>query len=162
LVYLPFASLSLKHQDRASGFLTPTFSASGEKGFRISEAYYLTLGRSADFTLRGDLFFEARHRHRRRFTNARQLAIVFQHGFLCVKDRIFGPSADADHPDQGGSSFYVDAVHYFPNGFLRGGGREHHFEPDVSPDLLGLDPAGDLSGRTLPGFSQQKLQRLQL
>jgi hypothetical protein len=29
----------------------------------------------------------------------------------------FRPSAGR-HPDQGGSSFYVDAVHYFPNGFL--------------------------------------------
>ena len=39
-------------------------------------------------------------------------------GFYVVKDRIFGPKEDADHPDQGGSSFYIDAVHYFPNGFL--------------------------------------------
>ncbi len=50
IIYLPFASLSLKHNDRQSGFLTPTFSASGAKGFRISDAYYQTLGRSADFT----------------------------------------------------------------------------------------------------------------
>jgi LPS-assembly protein len=118
VLYLPFASLSLKHQDRASGFLTPTFSASGEKGFRISEAYYLTLGRSADFTLRGDLFskrgigvggdFRAR-------PNSRSF---FNMGFYAVRDRLFGPKVDADHPDEGGSSFYVDAVHYFPNGFL--------------------------------------------
>jgi LPS-assembly protein len=39
-------------------------------------------------------------------------------GFYTVKDRVFGPAKDADHPDQGGSSFYVDGVHYFPNGFL--------------------------------------------
>ena len=39
-------------------------------------------------------------------------------GFYTVKDRIFGPKEDAQHPDQGGSSFYIDAVHYFPNGFL--------------------------------------------
>jgi LPS-assembly protein len=35
-----------------------------------------------------------------------------------VKDRIFGPNADAEHPDQGGSSFYVEGVHYFKNGFI--------------------------------------------
>ncbi len=29
-----------------------------------------------------------------------------------------GHKADADHPDQGGSSFYVEGVHYFPNGFI--------------------------------------------
>src|SRR5262249_3374115 len=118
LIYLPFASLSLKHIDRASGFLTPTFSASGEKGFRVSEAYYLTLGRSADFTLRGDLFSKRGigiGGDLRTRANSRSF---FNMGFYTVKDRILGPKADADHPDQGGSSFYVDAVHYFPNGFL--------------------------------------------
>lgn len=118
LIYLPFASLSLKHSDRQSGFLTPTFSISGAKGFRISDAYYLTLGHSADLTLRGDLF-SARGIGiggdlRTRF-NSRSF---FNMGFYTVKDRIFGAKEDALHPNQGGSSFYIDAVHYFPNGFL--------------------------------------------
>jgi LPS-assembly protein len=116
--FLPFASLSLKQRDRASGFLTPTFSGSGEKGFRISQAYYLTLGRSADFTLRGDLYSKRGlgiGGDLRTRANSRSF---FNMGFFAVKDRIFGPKADAEHPDQGGSSFYVDAVHYFPNGFL--------------------------------------------
>lgn len=118
IIYLPYASLSLKHNDRQSGFLTPTFSASGEKGFRISEAYYLTLGRSADFTLRGDLFSKRGvgiGGDLRTRANSRSF---FNLGFYIVKDRIFGPKEDVDHPDQGGSSFYIDAVHYFPNGFL--------------------------------------------
>ena len=38
-------------------------------------------------------------------------------GFYAVKDRIFGPEASEANPDQGGSSFYVDGVHYFKNGF---------------------------------------------
>src|SRR6185295_12568256 len=42
----------------------------------------------------------------------------FNLGFYIVKDRVFGASEDAAHPDQGGSSFYIDSVHYFPNGFL--------------------------------------------
>ncbi|HEV2884161.1 MAG TPA: LPS assembly protein LptD, partial [Pyrinomonadaceae bacterium] len=33
-------------------------------------------------------------------------------------DRVLGPKADAEHPDQGGSSFYAEGVHYFPNGFI--------------------------------------------
>ncbi len=118
IIYLPFASLSLKHNDRQSGFLTPTFSASGAKGFRISDAYYQTLGRSADFTLRGDLF-SARGvgigGDLRTRANSRSF---FNMGFYTVFDRIFGPREDAKHPNQGGSSFYIDAVHYFPNGFL--------------------------------------------
>ncbi|PYT04874.1 MAG: hypothetical protein DMF65_01260, partial [Acidobacteria bacterium] len=42
----------------------------------------------------------------------------FNMGFYAVKDRVLGPKQDAQHPNQGGSSFYVDGVHYFPNGFL--------------------------------------------
>jgi len=118
ILYMPYASISLKHIERASGFLTPTFSASGEKGFRFSDAYYLTLGRSADFTVRGDVFTsrglgiggDLRTR-----ANSRSF---FNMGFYAVKDRILGPKKDANHPDQGGSSFYIDAVHYFSNGFL--------------------------------------------
>ncbi len=118
VIYLPYASLSLKHDDRQSGFLTPTFSGSGAKGFRISDAYYLTLGRSADLTLRGD-FFSQRGigigGDLRTRANSRSFLNL---GFYAVKDRMFGPKEDATHPNQGGSSFYIDAVHYFPNGFL--------------------------------------------
>ncbi len=105
--YLPYASMSIKQRDRASGFLTPTVGGSGAKGFRLSTAYYQTLGRSADFTLRSDVY------------TARGLGIggdlrtransrsFFNAGFYTVKDRIFGPKADDTHPDQGDSSFYV-------------------------------------------------------
>jgi LPS-assembly protein len=116
--FLPFASVSIKKRDRASGFLTPTVSGSGEKGFRLSNAYYQTLGRSADLTLRNDIYaerglgFGADLRTR---ANSRSFLNM---GFFAVKDRIFGPKEDAEHPNQGGSSFYADGVHYFPNGFL--------------------------------------------
>jgi LPS-assembly protein len=118
IIYFPYASVSLKHNDRSSGFLTPTFSGSGEKGFRFSQAYYQTLGRSADFTLRGDLFSQRGigiGGDLRTRANSRSF---FDMGFYVVKDRILGHKQDADHPDQGGSSFYINAVHYFPNGFL--------------------------------------------
>ncbi len=118
LVPLPYVSVSLKRRDRASGFLTPTFSGSGKKGFRLSNAYYQTLGRSADVTLRNDIFtkrglgFGADVRTR---ANSRS---YFNLGFYAVQDRIFGGSESPERPDQGGSSFYADGVHYFPNGFL--------------------------------------------
>ncbi|HYX30026.1 MAG TPA: LPS assembly protein LptD [Pyrinomonadaceae bacterium] len=118
ILYMPYASMSLKHQDRDSGFLTPTFSGSGEKGFRISEAYYLTLGRSADFTVRADLFSQRGVGIGGDFRARPNSRSFFDMGFYTVKDRILGPKKDATHPDQGGSSFYVDAVHYFANGFL--------------------------------------------
>jgi LPS-assembly protein len=118
LVPMPYVSVSLKRRDRASGFLTPTFSGSGKKGFRLSNAYYQTLGRSADVTLRNDIFtgrglgFGADVRTR---ANSRS---YFNLGFYTVKDRLFGGKESAERPDQGGSSFYADGVHYFPNGFL--------------------------------------------
>jgi LPS-assembly protein len=115
---LPYVSVSIKRRDRASGFLTPTFSGSGKKGFRLSNAYYQTLGRSADATFRNDIFtgrgigFGA---DVRTMANSRSYLYF---GFYAVKDRIFGAKADAQNPDQGGTSFYADGVHYFPNGFV--------------------------------------------
>ena len=52
---------------------------------------------------------------------ARTRGRISKSGFYAVKDRIFGPEADATHPDQGGSSLYVDGVHYFQKRFHRGG-----------------------------------------
>jgi len=120
LLYMPYASVSIKQRDRASGFLTPSFGGSGAKGFRISNAYYMTLGRSADFTLRSDVYTSrglGLGGDLRTRANSRSF---FNAGFYAVKDRIFGPKADATHPDQGGSSFYVEGVHYFKNGFTAG------------------------------------------
>lgn len=117
VIVLPYARISLKKEDRQSGFLTPTFGYSADKGFRLSTAYYQTLGRSADVTLRNDIFsgrglgfgFDVRTR-----ANSRS---YFEFGFYTVKDRIFGNKADATHPDQGGTSFYAQGVQYFSNGF---------------------------------------------
>src|SRR6185436_19626316 len=96
--YLPFASVSIKPRDRASGFLTPTFGGSGAKGARLSTAYYQTLGRSADFTFRSDIYTQRglgfggdlrTRANSRSYLNA---------GFYTVKDRIFGPEASPANP----------------------------------------------------------------
>ena|SRR5215813_2025378 len=115
--YLPYASISIKHRDRASGFLTPTFGGSGAKGFRLTEGYYQTLGRSADITLRGDVYTERGLGFGADLRTRANSRSYLNAGFFYVKDRIFGPNEDKDHPNQGGSSFYVEGVHYFPNGF---------------------------------------------
>ncbi|HVE56793.1 MAG TPA: LPS assembly protein LptD [Pyrinomonadaceae bacterium] len=118
IVPLPFASISIKKEDRASGFLTPTIGYSAAKGARLSGAYFQTLGRSADVTFRGDLYtsrgigFGLDLRTR---ANSRS---YFNFGFYVVKDRILGQNADAEHPDQGGSIIYADGVQYFSNGFV--------------------------------------------
>src|SRR6266550_1658149 len=118
IFYLPYASVSLKPRDRASGFLTPTFSGSGKKGFRLSTAYYQTLGRSADVTVRNDIYTKRGYGLGADLRTRANSRSYFNAGFYIVKDRALGPKADANHPDQGGSSFYVDGVHYFPNGFI--------------------------------------------
>ena len=117
ILYMPYASVSIKRRDRASGFLTPTFGGSGAKGFRISNAYYQTLGRSADFTLRSDIYTSRGYGLGGDLRTRANSRSYFNLGFYTVKDRVFGHAADAEHPDQGGSSFYVAGVHYFPNGF---------------------------------------------
>ncbi len=116
--FLPYASVSIKPRDRASGFLTPTFGGSGAKGARLSTAYYQTLGRSADFTFRSDIYTERGLGFGGELRTRANSRSYLEAGFYTVKDRIFGPEADAEHPDQGGSSFFVDGVHYFKNGFI--------------------------------------------
>lgn len=118
VLYMPYASISIEKEDRKSGFLTPAFSYSELKGYRFSNAYYQTLGRSADLTLRSDIYtarglgFGADFRARsddRSYLNL---------GFFGVQDRLFGEKASPQFPDQGGTSFYARGVQYLPNGFV--------------------------------------------
>lgn len=117
LVPLPYASIPIKQRDRQSGFLTPSFGVSGNNGFRLSNAYYQTLGRSADVTFRADLYASRGIGYgadvRTRF-NSRSF---LDFGFYAVKDRIFGERESAENPDQGGTLFYADGVQYLPKGF---------------------------------------------
>lgn len=84
---------------------------------RLSTAYYQTLGRSADFTFRSDIYTQRGLGFGGDLRTRANSRSYLNFGFYAVKDRIFGPKADATHPDQGGSSLYVDGVHYFKNGF---------------------------------------------
>lgn len=117
LIPLPYVSISIKKEDRSSGFLTPTFGFSGNKGFRLSGAYYQTLGRSADVTIRGDLFTSRGIGYGMDFRTRANSRSYLNFGFYAVKDRILGAKEDADHLDQGGSLVYANGVHYFQNGF---------------------------------------------
>ena len=112
--YLPYASISISKKDRSSGFLLPTSGSSSIKGRTLHLAYYQTLGRSADVLVRTDIFsrrgiglgFDFRAR-----TNETS---KINFGSFLVLDRLFGEKG----VDQGGSSFYADAVHNFKNGFV--------------------------------------------
>lgn len=117
IIPVPYASIPIKKRDRASGFLTPTGSFSGNKGFRLSTAYYKTLGRSADVTFRGDLYASRGFGYGLDLRTRANSRSYFNFGFYVVQDRILGHKVDDDHPDQGGSLIYADGVQYFPNGF---------------------------------------------
>jgi LPS-assembly protein len=117
IVPLPYASIPIKQIDRSSGFLTPTFGISANKGFRLSTAYFQTLGRSADVTFRADLYTSRGVGYGLDLRTRANSRSFFNFGFYAVKDRIFGHSKDDTHPDQGGSVVYAEGVHYFSNGF---------------------------------------------
>jgi len=127
--YLPYASISISKKDRSSGFLLPSSGSSSIKGRTLHLAYYQTLGQSADVLVRTDIFskrgvglgFDFRAR-----TNETS---KINFGSFLVIDRLLGPkrrdncnpAVEADEcrlPDQGGSSFYAEAVHNFKNGFV--------------------------------------------
>ena len=114
---VPYASIPIKKEDRQSGFLTPTFGFSQNKGFRFSGAYFQTLGRSADVTLRGDIYTGRGLGYGLDFRTRANSRSYFNFGFYAVKDRIFGAKESADTPNQGGSLIYAEGVQYFQNGF---------------------------------------------
>lgn len=117
IIPVPFASIPIREQDRSSGFLTPTFGFSPNKGARLTGAYYQTLGRSADVTVRGDLYTSRGIGLGMDFRTRANSRSFFDFGFYLVKDRILGANASPETPDQGGSLVYAQGVHYFPNGF---------------------------------------------
>ena len=114
---LPYASIPIKKEERKSGFLTPTFGFSPNKGVRLTGAYYQTLGRSADATIRTDLYTSRGIGVGMDFRTRANSRSFFDFGFYVVKDRIIGASESPENPDQGGSLVYADGIHYFPNGF---------------------------------------------
>jgi len=112
--YLPYATVPINQRERQSGFLLPRIGNSNTKGFTYSQAYYQTLGRSADLLLRGDVFtarglgFGMEFRAR---TDERSGVTL---GTYVVRDRLFGDPG----PDQGGSAFFLQGVQYLPHGWL--------------------------------------------
>src|SRR5690606_20670829 len=49
--YLPWVLIPTGEKDRSSGFMLPSTGSSNNKGRRISESFYLVLGRSADIMI---------------------------------------------------------------------------------------------------------------
>jgi LPS-assembly protein len=121
IFYLPYATVPITKRDRASGLLLPTSGSSSIKGRTFHAAYFQTLGQSADILVRTDVYtkrgFGTGFDFRARPDENSRIAV----GSFMVFDRLLGPKNDEQGnplPNQGGSSFYVDAVQYFKNGFV--------------------------------------------
>ncbi len=114
---LPYASIPIKQRDRQSGFLTPSFGVSANKGFRLTTAYYQTLGRSADVTFRNDIYASRGIGYGADVRTRLNSRSYLDFGFYAVKDRIFGEKESVDNPDQGGTLVYADGVQFFPKGY---------------------------------------------
>jgi LPS-assembly protein len=112
--YLPYASISISRKDRSSGFLLPGSGSSTLKGRTLNLAYYQTLGRSADILIRTDIFSKRGIGLGYDFRARTNETSRVNFGSFLVFDRLFGQKG----VDQGGSSFYADAIHRFKNGFV--------------------------------------------
>ena len=112
--YLPYASISISKKDRSSGFLLPSTGSSSIRGRTLGLEYYQTLGQSADVTFRTDIFTKRGVGLGFGFRARTNETSKINFGSFLVFDRLFGEKG----ADQGGSSFYADAVHNFKNGFV--------------------------------------------
>lgn len=117
IIPLPYASVSLKKEDRKSGFLIPSIGFSPLTGVRVSNAYYQTLGRSADITFRGDIYSSRGFGYGVDLRTRANSRSYLNAGFYAVEDRVLGAGISPATPDQGGSVVYAEGVHFFSNGF---------------------------------------------
>ena len=129
VLWMPYASISINKKDRSSGFLLPSSGSSTIKGRTFHVGYFQTLGRSADFLVRTDVYSQRGVGLGLDFRAKTNESSHFYAGSFVVLDRLLGPkflpncdrSIPGDQcrqPNQGGSSFYVDAVQTFKNGFV--------------------------------------------
>ena len=129
VLWMPYASISISKKDRSSGFLLPSSGSSSIKGRTFNFGYFQTLGRSADLLVRTDIFTKRGIGLGFDFRARTDENSHIDLGSFLVFDRLLGPKyiPNCDRatlgdkcklPNQGGSSFYVDAVQYFKNGFM--------------------------------------------
>ncbi len=105
--YLPYLVLPTGKKERSSGFLLPSIGNSNNKGRRVSESFYLVLGRSADLQVREDYFSERGFGHGFTFrTRPNNYTFLNLDGYTI-----------SDRRDQGGSSFTGTGETRFGNGY---------------------------------------------
>lgn len=105
--YLPYLIIPTEKKTRSSGFLLPSTGNSNNRGRRISQAFYLVLGRSADMTIREEFFSKRGFGHGVNFRARPNDRTSLDLSSFFVNDRL----------DQGGTSLQGTAESRFENGF---------------------------------------------
>ena len=105
--YLPLMYFPTGEKDRSSGFMLPTTGNSNNKGRRISQSFYLVLGRSADLMLHEDYFSKRGYGHGLTFRTRPSPVTSLSLDWYWVNDR----------KDQGGTAFNGVGQTKLPHGF---------------------------------------------
>ncbi len=107
LFYLPYVVVPTEKKRRSSGFMIPSTGNSNNKGRRLSQAFYVVMGESADVTIHQDYFSERGFGHGFEFrTRPNSTTSLQLEGYLLD-----------DKKGQGGASLDALGETHFANGF---------------------------------------------
>ena len=107
IFYFPLILFPTGEKKRSSGFMLPTTGNSNNKGRRISQSFYLVLGRSADLMLHEDYFSKRGFGHGLTFRTRPNPVTRMELDWYFVDDR----------KDQGGTTFTGSGETRLPYGF---------------------------------------------
>ena len=107
IFYFPLVIFPTSKKERSSGFMLPTTGNSTNKGRRISQSFYLTLGRSADLMLHEDYFSKRGFGHGVTFRTRPNSVTSLELDGYWIDDR----------KDQGGASLNATGETRFGSGF---------------------------------------------
>lgn len=105
--YLPYMAFPTAEKKRSSGLLLPSTGNSNNKGRRLTQSFYLVLGRSADVTFSEEYFSKRGYGHRTIFRTRPNPVTSLEFDWYFVDDR----------KNQGGTSFTGTGETKLPHGF---------------------------------------------
>lgn len=120
LFYLPYVAIPIGKRERQSGFLIPTTGNSTQTGRFFRNAYYQTLGRSADVLFTTDVYTKRGVGFGTTFRARPDEFSSIKIGTFSVVDRLFDQENLPVQQDAGGSLFFAKGIQYLPNGFFAG------------------------------------------
>lgn len=120
LLYMPYVALPIGKRERQSGFLIPTTGSSTQKGRFFRNAYYQTLGRSADALFTTDIYSKRGIGFGTVFRARPDELSSIKLGTFTVVDRLFEQEKLPGQQNEGGTLFFAKGIQYLPGGFFAG------------------------------------------